>query len=53
MIDRIFSNIERIFRELRDSRGAKALEFSKLSLEGPLGVLRSLYWLVRIGFKPP
>lgn len=51
MIDRIFNSIEWIFHELRLTKGESSLQFSKISLDNTLGVLRSIYWLARLTFK--
>ncbi len=51
MIDRIFENIEWIFKGLKETKGAMAMTFSNIDLNNFLGVLRSIYWLTRISFN--
>ncbi|MEM4971346.1 MAG: radical SAM protein [Sulfolobales archaeon] len=51
MIDRIFDNIEWIFRGLKETRGTMAYMFSNINLDNFLGVLRSIYWLTRLTFN--
>ncbi len=51
MIDRIFSNIEWIFRGLKETKGSIAYTFSKIDLDNIVGLLRSIYWLVRLSFN--
>jgi len=45
MTDRIFSRIDGIFKELAESHGKKAYEFSDINLNSTLGFLKSIYWL--------
>lgn len=47
MTDKIFSHIENIFRELKETRGRKASDFSKIDLNNILGFFRSIYWISR------
>ena len=51
MIDRIFENIEWIFKGLKETKGAMAMTFSNIDLNNFIGVLRSIYWLTRISFN--
>jgi hypothetical protein len=45
MTDRIFSRIGGIFKELAESHGQKAYEFSDINLNSTIGFLKSIYWL--------
>lgn len=47
MTDKIFAHIENVFRELKETRGMKASEFSKIDLNNVLGLFRSMYWISR------
>ncbi|MEZ0290124.1 MAG: radical SAM protein, partial [Sulfolobales archaeon] len=48
MIDRVFDSIEWVFKTLRDTRGEASKIFSAINLDNTLGVIRSLYWLMRL-----
>ena len=52
MIDKIFSSIDQIFYELKQTKGKKSLEFSNINLNNTIGVIKSIYWLIRLAFKP-
>lgn len=52
MIDRIFNQIEWVFSELKQTRGRSSLKYKDLNLNTTLGVIKSVYWLLRVAFKP-
>ena len=47
MTDKIFSHIENVFLELKETRGMKAKDFSRIDLNNVMGVFRSIYWIGR------
>lgn len=51
MIEKVFDSIDQIFLELKESKGKKSLDFSAVSLNNTLGVLKSVYWLTKLSFK--
>ena len=51
MIDKVFSSINDIFYQLKETRGKKSLEFKDINLNTTVGVLKAVYWLVRLSFK--
>ncbi|MQL55781.1 B12-binding domain-containing radical SAM protein [Acidianus ambivalens] len=52
MIDKIFSNIDYIFLQLKNTKGEFSKTFSQINLNNTLGVIKSIYWLIRITAKP-
>ena len=52
MIDKIFSSIEHIFWNLKETKGEYAKTFSNIDLNNTVGVLKAVYWLIRIAAKP-
>jgi len=52
MINKIFSSIEWYFYELKQTKGKKSLELSGINLNNVMGVIWSIYWLIRLAFKP-
>ncbi|MBP1357339.1 MAG: B12-binding domain-containing radical SAM protein [Sulfolobus sp.] len=52
MIDKIFNHLENIFRELKDTKGMKSLEFRNINLNSTVGVVWSIYELFRLSVKP-
>lgn len=52
MIDKIFGQIEWVFKELKESKGRSSLKYKDLNLNSALGVIKSIYWLFRISAKP-
>lgn len=52
MIDRVFTSIEGVFQSLKETRGKKAYEFAAINLDSALGTIKSVYWLMRLAFKP-
>ena len=52
MIDKIFSNIEFVFLNLKETKGEAAKMFSNINLNNTIGVLKAIYWLIRITAKP-
>ena len=51
MIDKVFSSIEWIFKELKETKGLRSLEFSTINLDNISGLIRSIYWLIKISFR--
>ncbi|MCH1770340.1 MULTISPECIES: radical SAM protein [Metallosphaera] len=51
MIDRIFSSIEWFFRDLKESKGKKSLEFSTININNTVGTIRAILELGRLSFK--
>jgi radical SAM superfamily enzyme YgiQ (UPF0313 family) len=51
-IDKVFSNIEWIFKELKETKGMSSLRYRDLNLNTTVGVLQSIYWLFRASAKP-
>ena len=47
MTDKIFSHIENVFLELKETGGKKASDFSNIDLNNVLGLFRSIYWIGR------
>ena len=52
VMDRTFSHIEGVFRELMETRGLKAYDYSDVNLNSLTGLLKSMYWLGLTAFKP-
>ncbi|AOL15934.1 radical SAM protein [Sulfolobus sp. A20] len=52
MIDRVFDSIEWVFLQLKETKGRYAYNFSNINLNNTLGVIKSIYWLFRLAFKP-
>jgi hypothetical protein len=52
MIDKTFSSIDDIFRNLKETKGESSKMFSKINLNNTVGVLKAIYWLVRLAAKP-
>ena len=52
VMDRTFSHIEGVFRELMETRGLKAYDYRNLNLNSLAGLLKSIYWLGLTAFKP-
>ena len=52
VMDRTFSHIEDVFRELMETRGRKSYEYSNVNLNSVSGLIRSMYWLGLTAFKP-
>ncbi|MEM0072671.1 MAG: radical SAM protein [Metallosphaera sp.] len=51
MIDRVFSSIEWFFRDLKESKGRKTLEFSTVNVNNTLGTIRAIVELSKLSFK--
>ena len=47
MTDKIFSHIENVFLELKETKGMKARDFSRIDLNNVMGIFRSIYWIGR------
>lgn len=47
MMDRIFGSIEHMFRDLMETRGKKAMEYSAYDLGSAMGFFRSFFKLIR------
>lgn len=45
MMDRIFSGIDNVFEQLRDTKGKKAIEYSNIQLESLFGTMKSIYFI--------
>lgn len=45
VMDKTFSHIDGIFRQLMETRGRKAYDYRDINLNSVFGVLRSMYWL--------
>ena len=52
VMDRTFSHIENVFRELMETNGKKAYDYSNVDLNSVTGVLRTMYWLGLTAFLP-
>jgi len=52
MIDRIFGQIEWVFKELKETKGLSSLKYKDLNLNSTVGVIKSIYWLLRAAAKP-
>ncbi len=53
IMDRTFSHIEGIFKELMETNGQKAREFSRIELNSFFGLMKTIYWLGTTVFTPP
>jgi len=51
MIDKIFDNIEWVFLQLKETKGLSSLSYSNINLNSTIGVLKSIYWLIRLSFS--
>ncbi|MGC8645673.1 MAG: B12-binding domain-containing radical SAM protein [Thermoplasmata archaeon] len=47
LMDRTLAHVEEVFKELMETRGEKAYEYSSIDLNSLTGVFRSMYWLFR------
>ncbi|AAY79657.1 B12-binding domain-containing radical SAM protein [Sulfolobus acidocaldarius] len=52
MIDKIFSSIDFVFMQLKETKGEHAKIYSQVNLNNLTGVLKSIYWLIRLTAKP-
>ncbi|BDC18181.1 radical SAM protein [Acidianus sp. HS-5] len=52
MIDKIFSNIDYIFLQLKNTKGEFSKTFSQINLNNTLGAIKAIYWLIRVAAKP-
>jgi len=52
MIDKVFNSIDQIFYELKQTKGKKSIEFSNINLNNTIGVIKAIYWLTKLAFKP-
>ncbi|MCI2414059.1 MAG: B12-binding domain-containing radical SAM protein [Candidatus Aramenus sp.] len=52
MINKTFSNIEEIFKALKETKGEYSKTFSNVNLNSIIGVIKAIYWLVRLSAKP-
>lgn len=52
MIDKIFASIDNVFLELKNTKGEAAKKFSKINLNNTIGVIKAVYWLIRLAAKP-
>ncbi|MEM1630395.1 MAG: radical SAM protein, partial [Saccharolobus sp.] len=52
MIDRIFDSIEWVFLKLKETEGRYAYTFANININNTIGVIKSIYWLFRLAFKP-
>ena len=52
MTDKIFGHIDSVFRDLMETRGRKAMEFSNVELNNVFGLLKSIYWIGKASFSP-
>jgi len=52
IIDKLFSNIEYIFLKLKETKGRESYSFSNINLNNFIGIIKSIYWLMRLSFKP-
>lgn len=52
MTDKIFSRIDNVFKELAETKGKKAYDYSDIDLNSLTGFLRTLYWLGIASFTP-
>lgn len=47
LMDRTLAHVEEVFKELMETKGEKAYEYSLIDLNSITGVLRSIYWFFR------
>ncbi|ACP48289.1 Radical SAM domain protein [Sulfolobus islandicus Y.N.15.51] len=52
MIDKIFYSIEWVFKQLKETQGKYAYTFASINLNNTTGVIKAIYWLFRLAFKP-
>lgn len=52
MIDKIFASIDNVFLELKNTKGEAAKNFSQINLNNTIGLIKSIYWLIRLAAKP-
>ena len=52
MIDRIFNSIEWVFLQLKETDGKYAYNFAEVNLNNSIGVIKAIYWLFKLAFKP-
>ncbi|NON61346.1 radical SAM protein [Acidianus sp. RZ1] len=52
MIDKIFSSIEFFFTELKKTKGEYSKDLQEVNLNNASGVIKSIYWLIRLSIRP-
>ena len=52
MINKTFSSIDDIFRNLKETKGEYSKTFSKINLNNTVGIIKAIYWLIRLSAKP-
>lgn len=52
MIDKIFASIDNVFLDLKNTKGEVAKTFSQININNTIGVIKAIYWLIRLAAKP-